>query len=220
MFNLKKKKRYETHKIYWNCIIFVSKCVSSCKKEKIDETSFVNPFDKYGNKIEKYYLDLKQILQDSTSRDSSIYKKRIMEIMKNFDDTYPSIDTSNYSEYESNYISLLISQYIDNKDIMEVAKRVEILVNEDQLLSEKQKNRLFSLISQYKYHKYFSNKILNCDATKAPSWEDRLNNCFEKRLSDIFADDGNPIPEIEFISELPGSFGWLVADCTWEATFG
>lgn len=51
------------------------------------------------------------------------------------------------------------------------------------------------------------------------SWEDRFDNCMNRELGEIFANDGNPMPEIQFVGEMPGSLLWLDATCAWEASF-
>ncbi len=47
--------------------------------------------------------------------------------------------------------------------------------------------------------------------------EHDLDYYIKKRLKDIFADDGNPLPEIAFIAGLPESWFWLVTAAAWDA---
>ena len=192
--------------------------ISNIKKSKIYE----NPFDVYGENIKGFYVELKKILKDSTYIDKDKYNKTVQQLAKKYANSYPKIDTSNFSEKEDIYIQDLIRLYAENNDIRKSSEIVEnkIVSNED--LTDTQKNRLLSIISQIKFNCIFQHEILNdlSNFTKESPWEDRFNNCMDKELGKIFANDGNPIPEIEFIQGLPFSFYWLAAECAWDATFG
>ena len=47
------------------------------------------------------------------------------------------------------------------------------------------------------------------------SCEDLLNDCFRKRLNEIWS---NLVSAVKYFAGLPGSFLAIVAECAWEAS--
>jgi len=46
-----------------------------------------------------------------------------------------------------------------------------------------------------------------------------FEGCMSDRLASTFADDGNPVPEMQYIADCPKSFWWDVAYCLWDQLF-
>ncbi len=221
-------------------ILMISVLFSSCQKEDLINTnnSFIssnnklllngsvfdpyflvnenNRYDEFGIEMNKFYNDLIFIYMDSMYNDYNLFEKELDDIIiKHKENMYPAFDTTNYSEYESSIINDFINN-VNLENLKETSLFYENVVIIDNNLSVTQKNRLLEFISFYKFVYYYQNEIIIlCKAT----WEDRWNDCMYRELGEIFKDDGNPLPEIVYISGAPINTLQLAAICAWEATF-
>jgi len=70
------------------------------------------------------------------------------------------------------------------------------------VLSKNEKNKLFQIISNLEFSLYYCNKYL---IPNLKSWESEFVDCIRSSMTEVFADDGHPIPEIIFIANTPTS---------------
>lgn len=172
-----------------------------------------NPFDSYGLKMSSFYYNYSELLQNKENSDFNIYQTNFNELVKkHLNDLYPEVQKDEYSEYESSIISEF-NDVVNIKILKSISEKFENRVIADSKLSYIQKNRLLSIISQFKFTYYYNYVIY------AQTWEQRFDSCMRRELGAVFKDDGNPVPEAGFILGLPGSLLWMEAGCAWEATF-
>lgn len=173
-----------------------------------------NPYDKYGLNICSFYNDLAVLLGDESYYDSSKFKDAFdILVEKHSIDFYPQVDTIEYCEDLENKIINSFLEEVTFKNIKELSLSVENGVFENSALSSFQKERLLSLVSMMKFCYYYQIEIAIFYAT----FEDEVDDCMRSRLGQIFANDGNPWPEIEFIVGCPESYCWLLVTCVHEA---
>lgn len=174
-----------------------------------------NSYDKFGIKMSEFYSDISILFQDSLYADYLIFEKAYKELLhKHSNNLYPSIDTTLYTEYESKIISNLISNLFI-KNIKELSQKCESDIIADKNLTNIQKQRLLEFVSLYKFSYYYQSVIMNMYQT----WEDRHHGCMVRELNLIFADDGNPLPEIFYLAGCPQTAISLMLVCAWEATY-
>ncbi|HPD25005.1 MAG: hypothetical protein WHW07_08165 [Bacteroidales bacterium] len=197
-----------------------STSVISLKSTMIFEPEFLvnkdNPYDVYGLKMYAFYADISILFQDSIYSDYLLFERAYKELLiKHSNNLYPSIDTASYSEYESKIISNLTTNLFI-KNIKEITQKCESDIIADRNLTNAQKQRLLAIVSLYKFSYYYQSEIMLMYAT----WEERHHDCMVRELNTIFADDGNPLPEMFFIAGCPETVIQLNLVCAWEATFG
>jgi hypothetical protein len=219
-------------------LVILSITISSCDKSEIQEQSKIissntislkststfnpvflvnkdNPYDKYGLKMNAFYTDISILFHDSIYSDYFLFEATYNKLLEmHSENLYPSIDTTLFSEYESNIISNF-TKSLFVKNIKEVSQKYETNIITDRNLKMPQKQRLLAFVSLYKFSYYYQSEIMSMYAT----WEERHHDCMVKELNHIFADDGNPLPELFFILGQPKSAIELALICAWEATF-
>ncbi|MDY0144089.1 MAG: hypothetical protein RBR97_19585 [Bacteroidales bacterium] len=196
-----------------------SSSVISLKSKMIFEPEFLvnkdNPYDAYGLKMYAFYADISMLFQDSIYSDYLLFEKAYKKLLiKHSNNLYPSIDTASYTKYESKIISNLTTNLFI-KNVKTITQKCESDIIADRNLTNSQKQRLLAIVSLYKFSYYYQSEIMLMYAT----WEERQHDCMVRELNEIFADDGNSLPEIFFIAGAPGTVIELQLICAYEATF-
>jgi len=174
-----------------------------------DLTNDDNPYDIHGITLEEVYGDIEDLL----SRENlslSEFELGLDSVLSNSNGIYyPAIDTVGYSVAESVYFYEFLSG-VTIENLVDRSRLFEDSLVLNSSFNDVQKNRLFSLISQFKYNYYFGNKISD-NLSRKP----KLTACLDSNLGDIFYSD-NPIDAIQFVVGIPISFVWEVAKCAYE----
>jgi len=173
-----------------------------------------NPYDKYGISTCSFYNDLAVLYGDEAYNDIEKFKEAFdILVEKHKSDLYPQVDTSEYFEGLEDKILKSFSDNVTYKNIKDLSFSIEkeILNNSD--LSDFQRERLLCMISMMKFSYYYNIEISLIYGT----FEDEVDDCMHSTLGQIFANDGNPWPEIEFVAGCPASYFWVLAKCVHQA---
>lgn len=177
----------------------------------------INPYDSYGIKMEQVYAEVNNKLSLFNKGDKKSYDEAVRCILnnntKNF---YPAIKTKNYSRLESKLFADFVRE-VNPENISEISLKYEELVYNNISFSQNEKSQILQIISNLKFSFYY------CTVYFAPnfkSWETDFMDCMRSTMEEVFKDDGNPIPEIVFIINIPISLLEKEAECAWYATFG
>ena len=168
-----------------------------------------NPYDVHYENIEGFYEKLKTLFNEK----DDLSEDQLKEFVEaNTATLYPEIEVRDFDEYENSYL-VRVSK-ADFNELAETTQDIESNIMADDLLKSNQKQRLLSLISQYKFNRYYGTKLvsgLNINS----SMKSDLNDCLGTRMGEIFASDNNYFPEAAFMIGCPFSFAWEVASCAW-----
>lgn len=178
--------------------------------EAADLYNLNNPFDSYGANLRILYEDLEIVLSDSNLTQAQLEVGIANILMARSSINYPSVDTTTYSVLEAAIFSDYV-QDITINNLVNNSLQVETEIANSTTLNIKQKNRLFSLVSQFKFNFLYMAELCQSDA-KAAGWDD----CMRRELGDIF-NDNNPVDDIGFIVGVPGSFLWVAGYCAYES---
>jgi len=175
-----------------------------------------NPYDSYGLKMVDFFIAEKAILSNPIFKDKKKYDEAFDSLLNKYKDIlYPKFDTLDLDEYQTTILSKYFGD-VNSINLIELSFSTEERIINDDMLSKKQKDRLLLVVSQFKFMYFYTGEIVFPDLM---SWESRFDNCMGRELGDIFADDGNFVPEAGFIFGMPESMLWLEAECAWEASF-
>jgi len=175
-----------------------------------------NPFDVYGEKMMEFYLAEKILFSNPLFKDRIKYESAFDSLLIKYNGIlYPSMDTTGIDEYQTSLLKELFSD-VNFENLKELSLKTEKAIISDTKMNSFQKNRLLSIVSQFKYGYFYNGTIIYPNVM---SWEDRFDNCMSRELNVIFADDGNPVPEAGFCAGMPHSMLWLEGSCAWEASF-
>lgn len=168
-----------------------------------------NPYDQYGMGLSELYEDIEVALsQENISLLE--FENEVNNLINNSTySSYPTMDTSGYSLSESQYFYDFV-QGVDESNLVSRSRLFEDSLALNTTFTDVQKNRLYSLISQFKFNHYFGEEV-----AKEGSRKPKLTACLDEQMSNIFGDD-NPVDDIAFIIGVPFSFVWEVAYCAYE----
>jgi len=221
--------------LYFSVLIFQTGCEKNMKTTELTENTFTlrelnetyfapelllnedNPFDIYGLNQENLYIELFEFIDNGG--DFGSLDSLIEAIMTNNEDyLYPEVDTCDYSVNENAFLTDLFSNAtIDN--LISLSKTTEDRIKNTNNLTAYQKNRLFSLVSQFKFNLYYGATVVSELAEgDLQTWEEDLDNCINDELGNIF-NDNNPVDDIGFVVGIPGTWFAHLAYCVYEATF-
>lgn len=172
-----------------------------------------NPYDVYNLDLSYLYEDLEIVFQDPnlTLNQLDIEIENILDSNSNI--VYPSVVTEYYTTAEAE----ILNDFIEEADLSNIGASslfVENQVLNSTVLNMVQKDRLLSLISQYKYNYLYYSSYLYNTTLKAI-----FDGCMRREAGEIFNDD-NPVDDFLFISGIPYSFFGMAAYCAYEALLG
>ncbi len=120
---------------------------------------------------------------------------------------------NSFSDYEVSYLIEIVNILNEGNEVFQNIANVEQSVLSDENLSDEKKEVILYFASFMKYHYEGLTQVgISYNGRRYYSWE----HCMIRVHQQLFSDDGNPVPEIEYIFGLPWSFFWKVAYCACE----
>ncbi len=178
-----------------------------------------NPYDLIGRDLIDS-LDFR--LQKYNLVDSAILNYEYNAIEKYFSLNY-EIDTFPVGSIEENYYGTLFQifyNYAADLNIVDFTSATINLENEiisNSLMEENERERILMGISIFKHSFLYHHELILSGRFSSLTNDDTpFNDCIEESLQAI--EDANYFQQALFIAQMPWSWLWLVADCTYQVT--
>ena len=203
-------------------IVFFSSCSNDdenyCNRSNLNKNiaANVNPYDVHSHQIKLFFNGIKTILSEiDEDTPYEVYLNKVEELVKANPSTYPTIDTSIYTDADKKFVDHFMDEYLKDASLNGIVKasanaEKELFAMNDGVLT----SDLLCLISQIKFTFQYLDEII---IYYAPNYGERMNNCIGNHLDDVFSD--NVVAQTVFIAGLPETFLAIAAECAYMAAF-